>query len=178
MKKFTVNCDFGGQIAPFAVYIGAPEGGHHPLHFQADWLSKNRGGSIPPDIMDAVGRLKDLAEKNKVSLEELCVYALGAAQQEKDEEQQTMNPSEASASIAAQESASDPSLETKTTSDDDFDFDDLVSSPKDVTSEPANKKEERTLKPDEEVNLDDMLSKPNGSEQAAPENPEDQKKSG
>ncbi len=85
MKKFIVNCDFGGQPAPFAVYIGVPEGGHHPLHFQADWLSKNRGGAIPPNIMDAIGRLKDIATKNKVSLEELCVYALGAAQQEKDQ---------------------------------------------------------------------------------------------
>ncbi len=85
MKKFVVNCDFGGQMAPFAVYIGVPEGGHHPLHFQGDWLSKNRGGSIPPNIMDAVGKLKDIAVKNKVSLEELCVYALGAAQQEKDQ---------------------------------------------------------------------------------------------
>jgi len=164
MKKFVVNCDFGGQIAPFAVYIGAPEGGHHPLHFQADWLSKNRGGSIPPDIMDAVGRLKDLAEKNKVSLEELCVYALGAAQQEKDEEQQNANPSETSASIAAEEPASDPSLETKTNSDDDFDFDfdDIVSSPNEGASvapeSPQAPKE--AAKAEEEVNFDDLLTSP------------------
>jgi hypothetical protein len=39
MKKFTINCDFGGQMSPFAIYIGKPEGAHHPLHFQADWLS-------------------------------------------------------------------------------------------------------------------------------------------
>ena len=67
MKKFTINCDFGGQIAPFAIYIGQPEPGHHPLHFQADWLSKNRGGTIPPAVMDAISKLKDLAEKNNVS---------------------------------------------------------------------------------------------------------------
>lgn len=85
MKKFTINCDFGGQIAPFAIYIGQPESGHHPLHFQADWLSKNRGGTIPPAVMDAISKLKDLAEKNAVSFEELCVYALGAAQQEGEE---------------------------------------------------------------------------------------------
>jgi hypothetical protein len=82
MKKFTINCDFGGQIAPFAIYIGQPESGHHPLHFQADWLSKTRGGTIPPAVMEAISKLKDLAQKNNVSFEELCVYALGAAQQE------------------------------------------------------------------------------------------------
>lgn len=82
MKKFTINCDFGGQIAPFTIYVGQPEPGHHPLHFQAEWLSKERGGTIPAQVMDAVGKLKDLAEKNKVSFEELCVYALGAAQQD------------------------------------------------------------------------------------------------
>jgi hypothetical protein len=82
MKKFTINCDFGGQMAPFAIYIGEPEPGHHPLHFQADWLSKQRGGTIPEEVMNAIAQLKDLADKNNVSLEELCVYSLGAAQQE------------------------------------------------------------------------------------------------
>jgi hypothetical protein len=82
MKKFSINCDFGGQIAPFTIYIGTPEANHHPLHFQADWLSKQRGGSIPPEIMDAIAKLKELAGKHNISLEELCVYSLGVAQQE------------------------------------------------------------------------------------------------
>jgi len=76
-KKFTVNCDFGGQIAPFTIVIGEPESKHHPLHFQADWLGKNRGGNISGEVMDAIGKLHDLAKKNNVSLEDLCVYALG-----------------------------------------------------------------------------------------------------
>jgi hypothetical protein len=88
MKKFTINCDFGGQMAPFTICIGDPEPGHHPLHFQADWLSKERGGTIPPQVMDAVQKLKDLSKENNVSFEELCVYALGAAQQEKDAQEQ------------------------------------------------------------------------------------------
>ncbi len=71
-------------MAPFTICIGQPETKHHPLHFQSDWLSKERGGTIPPQVMDAVAKLKTLAEENKVSFEELCVYALGAAQQEKD----------------------------------------------------------------------------------------------
>jgi hypothetical protein len=85
MKKFTINCDFGGQMAPFAIYIGEPEPGHHPLHFQADWLSKQRGGTIPQEAMDAIAKLKELADKNNVSLEELCVYSLGSAQQEENQ---------------------------------------------------------------------------------------------
>ena len=81
MKKFTINCDFGGQLSPFTIFIGKPERNHHPLHFQADWLSKARGGMIPGEVMEAVTQLQELAEKNNVSLEELCVYALGTDEQ-------------------------------------------------------------------------------------------------
>lgn len=79
MKKFTIECDFGGQKAPFAVYIGDPEPNHHPLHFQANWLSKERGGSIPGDVMDSIQKLFDLSKQNKVSFEELCAYTLGSS---------------------------------------------------------------------------------------------------
>ncbi len=82
MKKFTINCDFGGQLSPFTIFIGKPEHAHHPLHFQADWLSKQRGGMIPGDVMEAVTQLQQLAEKNGVSLEELCVYALGTPEEQ------------------------------------------------------------------------------------------------
>lgn len=82
MKKFVVNCDFNGQKAPFTIYIGQYEENHHPLHFQADWLGKQRGGNIPPEVLDAISRLADIAKRNNVSLEELCVYALGVAQQD------------------------------------------------------------------------------------------------
>ena len=86
-RRFTVNCDFGGQMSPFAVYIGKPEKKHHPLHFQADWLSKERGGTIPAEVMDAVSQLQELAEKNNVPLEDLCVYALGTEEEKEELEQ-------------------------------------------------------------------------------------------
>ncbi|KKB96364.1 hypothetical protein SZ25_00514 [Candidatus Arcanobacter lacustris] len=86
MKKFSIPCDFNGVQSPFTIYIGDPEPKHHPLHFQADWLSRERGGTIPANVMDSVAKLKDLSEKNNVSFEELCVYALGAAQQQESEE--------------------------------------------------------------------------------------------
>lgn len=88
MKKFTVPCNFNGVQAPFTIYIGSPEDNHHPLHFQADWLSKERGGTIPQEVMDSIQKLKGLADKNHVSFEDLCVYALGAAQQEQGTEEQ------------------------------------------------------------------------------------------
>jgi len=79
MKKFTVPCDFGGSKSPFDVYIGMPKEGNHPLQNQASWLSQERGGSIPADVMESFATLLDLAKKNSISFEELCVYALEAA---------------------------------------------------------------------------------------------------
>ena len=90
MKKFSINCDFGGQMAPFTIYIGLPKDDHHPLHFQADWLSKQRGGTIPAEVMEAITKLQDLANKNNVLLEELCVYALGSAQEESSGKQEVI----------------------------------------------------------------------------------------
>ena len=81
MKKFTVPCNFNGTMSPFAIYVGFPKDGMHPIQNQADWLSKERGGAVPPEVMDSLSKLKALADKNNVSFEELCVYALGAAQQ-------------------------------------------------------------------------------------------------
>ena len=81
MKKFDIDCDFGGQKSKFTIYIGTPQDRHHPLQFQAKWLSDERGGTIPDAVMDAVKQLYDLAKKNNVSFEDLCVYALGTAQE-------------------------------------------------------------------------------------------------
>jgi len=88
IKKFSVPCDFNGQKSPFTIYIGDPEANHHPLNFQSNWLSKERGGSIPGEVMDSVAKLKALADKNGGSFEDLCVYALGTAQEEAMEENQ------------------------------------------------------------------------------------------
>jgi hypothetical protein len=79
MKRFTIPCDFGGQKAPFHVYIGKPVPGH-PLKYQAAWLRAERGGQIPDDVMESFQKLYDIAKENNVSFEELCVYALSNAQ--------------------------------------------------------------------------------------------------
>ena len=79
MKRFTVPCDFGGQKAPFHVYVGEPDPKKHPLQNQSWWLSSERGGNIPSEVMDSFERLFKIAQENNVSFEDLCVYALGAA---------------------------------------------------------------------------------------------------
>lgn len=83
MKKFTIPCDFGGKKAPFDVYIGEPDEGNHPLQYQAQWLASERGGTIPGEVMESFSKLLALSKKNNVSFEDLCVYALEAANEEK-----------------------------------------------------------------------------------------------
>lgn len=85
MKKFTVPCTFGAQTSPFTIYIGKPKKENHPIQNQAHWLSKERGGKIPPKVMDSLEKLRDLAYKNNVSFEELCLYALTAAEKQEEE---------------------------------------------------------------------------------------------
>ncbi len=75
-KKFTANCDFGGQKSPVTLYVGDPSLGSHPLNFQSKWLSESRGGTVPQDIMDAFAKLAEISQKSKVSFEELCVYVI------------------------------------------------------------------------------------------------------
>ena len=86
MKRFTVPCDFNGVKHPFHVYIGEPHPKKHPLQFQAWWLSSERGGTIPQDVMDSFEKLFKISQENNVSFEDLCVYALGTAAEEEGSE--------------------------------------------------------------------------------------------
>lgn len=79
MKKFKIPCDFKGIKVPFDLYVGEPDNELHPLHFQQEWLSRERGGSIPKEVMDSFKKLHNIAIENNVSFEELCMYALGSA---------------------------------------------------------------------------------------------------
>ncbi len=92
MKRFTIPCDFGGVKHPFHVYIGEPHPKKHPLQNQAWWLSSERGGTIPQDVMDSFEKLFKIAQENNVSFEDLCVYALGNAQEEKAAEEAAATP--------------------------------------------------------------------------------------
>ena len=76
VKKFTANCDFGGQKAPVDLYVGTPAKGSHPLAFQSKWLASTRRGIIPSKIMESFAKLVDIAEKNRVPFEDLCEYVI------------------------------------------------------------------------------------------------------
>jgi hypothetical protein len=80
----TIPCQFGETVAPFNIYVGEPAlepTDSHPLEQQAAWLLRERGGVIPAKVMDSFATLLDIARTNKVSFEELCVYALGTVNQ-------------------------------------------------------------------------------------------------
>jgi tetratricopeptide (TPR) repeat protein len=79
MKRFTVPCDFNGVKYPFHVYVTDLKWPRHPLGDQARWLKEVRGGTVPKEVMDSFERLHKIAHENNVSLQDLCVYALGTA---------------------------------------------------------------------------------------------------
>lgn len=111
MKRFTVPCDFNGVKHPFHVYIGEPHPKKHPLQFQAWWLSTERGGTIPQDVMDSFEKLFKIAQENNVSFEDLCVYALGTAAEE--------NSTQAASVADAQSPMDTPGMDDPQEEDDD-----------------------------------------------------------
>ncbi len=111
MLKFTVTCDFNGTKGNFTVYVGAPEGNHHPLHFQNEWLAKERGGSIPQDVMDSMEKLMEISRTNGVPFEELCEYAIKSANLTSDRNEELESDAEKREEIAESEEASQPERE-------------------------------------------------------------------
>lgn len=85
-KCFSVPCDFGGKRSKFDVWVGDPNPQNHPLHHQATWLAKERGGSIPKEVMDGFKQLYDISQKTGVSFEELCTYAIEEAEKNQNKE--------------------------------------------------------------------------------------------
>jgi len=79
MKKLTIPCQFGNQRQPVDFYIGQPKPDNHPIQNQSHWLSSDRGGVVPAEIMESLQRLHDLSRKNHVPFEELCSYAIESA---------------------------------------------------------------------------------------------------
>jgi hypothetical protein len=79
VQQFLIPCDFGGTRSPFPLYFGEPSGDAHPLEQQAAWLWRERGGTIPAEVMESFAKLHAIARENNVSFEELCVYAMGEA---------------------------------------------------------------------------------------------------
>ncbi len=83
-RKIVIDCNIQGKKIPIDFYIGEPDATHHPLHFQADFLSK-KGGMVPSDVMEAMSKVKELADKNNVPFADLCYYAMLIANGKADE---------------------------------------------------------------------------------------------
>ena len=154
MKKFSINCDFGGQMSPFTFFIGKPEHGHHPLHFQADWLSKQRGGVVPSDVMEAISQLQELAEKNGVSLEELCVYALGTKEDQAALEKESMEED------YSKSEDEDESLEEESKSEDESLEEESESEDEDESLEEESESEDEHESPEDEPESEDEHESP------------------
>jgi len=61
MMRFVIECDFGGQKAPFRFYLGnEPADGCHPLKYQAHWLRTERGGEVPAKIWQEFAKLTQI----------------------------------------------------------------------------------------------------------------------
>jgi hypothetical protein len=76
VKKFTYSCDFAGKKYPVTFYIGNAAKGEHPIAFQSNWLSKEKGGIVPKDLMESLEKLKEISDNSKVPFEELCEYVI------------------------------------------------------------------------------------------------------
>ncbi len=94
IKKFTIPCDFNGKKVPVSFYIGQPDGDHHPIQFQAKWLSEERGGTVLASILENLEKLHEISKRNKVSFAELCEYALTAALQPTAADTKTLDGTE------------------------------------------------------------------------------------
>ena len=79
MKQFTAMCNFGNTTAPVVFCIGSPKPENHPIQFQTNWLSSEKGGSVNPALMNSLKKLFEISQKNNTSFEELCYYAMTSA---------------------------------------------------------------------------------------------------
>lgn len=83
LSRFTIPTDFAGKKYPFHVYVVGGKRGYQELQDQFRWVREYRGGIVPSDVEDSFRKLNKIAAENDVDFRDLCVYALGTAQQKK-----------------------------------------------------------------------------------------------
>ena len=76
MKRFSIPVEFSGVKYPFHIYIAE---NWDFTNDQFVWIEKIRGGKVPTDVKDSLKRIYDIAKTNKVSFQDLCIYALSMA---------------------------------------------------------------------------------------------------
>lgn len=72
VKKLTVNCNKRNNSVPVDLYVGNPIEDSHPFAFQMKWLSEKQGVVVPQEIIEAFGKLQEIAQRTKLSFEVLC----------------------------------------------------------------------------------------------------------
>jgi len=85
MKKITIPCDFAGKKIPFPIYVGQPETELHPLTYQSFWLSRERGGLIPDEVMNSFAKLHMIAKGHNITFEDICLEALTSVDKKEDD---------------------------------------------------------------------------------------------
>lgn len=75
MYKIEIPCDFSGKKAVIPFYIGTPSAENHPIHHQATWLSKERGGTVPEKFMHDLAEMHKIALKNGLDFQDVCAAA-------------------------------------------------------------------------------------------------------
>ncbi|GAA1403598.1 DUF2610 domain-containing protein [Catellatospora coxensis] len=80
-----IPCDFGGRRLPFPIYAGEPVLDAHPLEQQAAWLERERGGTVPAEVMESFAKLRVIAADNDVDFGELTAYAMNEALSQQSE---------------------------------------------------------------------------------------------
>ena len=69
VKKITVNCDFSGTPYPIAFYIGDSPVSTNPIGAQARWLNQERGGNVPPKLMESLDKIKRISDEHNIPFE-------------------------------------------------------------------------------------------------------------
>ncbi|MDR2760538.1 MAG: DUF2610 domain-containing protein [Rickettsiales bacterium] len=77
--RFNIPCSFGSKVSNVDFFVGTPREDQHPINFQAKWLGENRGGTVPASVMDSIKKIKEIADKEHVSFEHLCLYTVNLA---------------------------------------------------------------------------------------------------
>jgi hypothetical protein len=89
--KCSVPCNFNGQTTKVDFFIGNPQVDVHPINFQAKWLSDVKGGSVPQNFMDSIQKVRELAEREHVSIEDMCLYTINMANGIEQEDNKIFN---------------------------------------------------------------------------------------
>jgi uncharacterized protein len=76
MKRLTVPISCGAVTSAFNIYVWDWGLDEPPTTAQFDWLQKARGCEVSKDIVESFQKLYKIARDNKVSFQELVLYAL------------------------------------------------------------------------------------------------------